>query len=185
MNRVEYLSKLKSLLHNLPQGELDDILSDYHEHFEIGLSKGKTEAEISKELGDPLEIARNYGFTEEDNKSYNTNNDNGLRRFIIAALLIMFNLTFVVGPAFGLAGFLIGAFILAISFGFIGIALILGSPFIFLSANLGIHIIVSISFGIGFIGLGILSTIFLIFITKKIVQLVAKYINWNIDLINK
>lgn len=186
MNRVEYLNKLKSLLHNLPQAELDDILSDYHEHFEIGLSKGKTEMEISKELGDPLEVARSYGFEEEKNNNTQTsNNDNTARRIIMAILLITFNATFVLGPAFGLAGILIGAFILAISFGFVGVSLIIGSPFMLFANTFGLNIVTTLLFGIAFIGIGILSTVFLIFISKKIFELVKKYINWNIDFINK
>lgn len=60
MNREEYLKQLKAALKPLPEDELQDILYDYEEHFDIGLSKGKSEEEISAELGDPKEIAKNH-----------------------------------------------------------------------------------------------------------------------------
>ncbi|ABW17651.1 DUF4097 family beta strand repeat-containing protein [Alkaliphilus oremlandii] len=60
MNREEYLKQLKAALKSLPEDELQDILYDYEEHFDIGLSKGKSEKEISAELGDPKEIAKNH-----------------------------------------------------------------------------------------------------------------------------
>lgn len=60
MNREEYLKQLKAALKTLPEDELQDILYDYEEHFDIALSKGKSEEEISAELGDPKEVAKNH-----------------------------------------------------------------------------------------------------------------------------
>lgn len=56
----EYLQALGQALHKLSQAERDDILSDLREHFEIGLSQGKTEQQIAKELGEPEAIAKLY-----------------------------------------------------------------------------------------------------------------------------
>ncbi len=56
----EYLKALSRLLGRLDQSERDDILSDYREHFEVGLSLGKTEEMIAKELGEPESIAKLY-----------------------------------------------------------------------------------------------------------------------------
>ena len=56
----EYLQALSKALHKLSQEERDEILADLREHFEIGLSQGKTEGQIAKELGEPDAIARLY-----------------------------------------------------------------------------------------------------------------------------
>lgn len=56
----EFLTALDRALHGLMKEEREDILADYREHFEIGLSQGKTESQIMRELGDPDSIAKMY-----------------------------------------------------------------------------------------------------------------------------
>ncbi len=56
----EYLQALKKALGRLDEAERDDILADLREHFEIGLSQGKTEKQIAGELGEPESIAKLY-----------------------------------------------------------------------------------------------------------------------------
>ena len=53
MNRDEFIGILRNELSGIPKEEIEDILYDYEEHFEIGIHKGKTEEEIAKELGNP------------------------------------------------------------------------------------------------------------------------------------
>jgi len=60
MTREEYLATLKSALRSLPETDVADIAQDFEEHFTIGLSQGKTEHEISAELGDPATVAATY-----------------------------------------------------------------------------------------------------------------------------
>jgi len=60
MTREEYLATLKSALQSLPETDVADIARDFDEHFSIGLSQGKTEHEISAELGDPVTVAGTY-----------------------------------------------------------------------------------------------------------------------------
>lgn len=60
MNKKEYLDLLRYYLRDLPTLVVDDIIYDYSEHFSIGMEKGKTQEEISKELGSPDVIAREY-----------------------------------------------------------------------------------------------------------------------------
>lgn len=50
MNKAEFIGNLRHELKGIPENEIDDILYDYEEHFQIGLSKGKTEEEIAMEL---------------------------------------------------------------------------------------------------------------------------------------
>lgn len=60
MTRQEYLSAIRKELSSLSESEVNDIIRDFDEHFEVGLSQGKTEHEISAELGDPVSVARTY-----------------------------------------------------------------------------------------------------------------------------
>lgn len=60
MTREEYLAALKGALHTLPASDISDICGDFEEHFSIGLSQGKSEHEISAELGDPITVAGTY-----------------------------------------------------------------------------------------------------------------------------
>jgi len=60
MTREEYLATLKRALHSLPETDISDIARDFEEHFSVGLSQGKTEHEISAELGDPATVANTY-----------------------------------------------------------------------------------------------------------------------------
>jgi len=51
MNKLEYLSALEKALKNYPSNYRDDITSVIEEHFEYGISNGKSEEEIASQLG--------------------------------------------------------------------------------------------------------------------------------------
>lgn len=57
MNKSNFIEKLTDMLYPLPANERDDILADYHEHFQQGADEGRSEEEIASALGDPSEIA--------------------------------------------------------------------------------------------------------------------------------
>ncbi|MBN2879158.1 MAG: DUF1700 domain-containing protein [Clostridia bacterium] len=61
MNKEQYLSKLKKML---PTDESNEIINDFEEHFATGMAEGKTEQEIIESLGDPVDIAKEYGYDE-------------------------------------------------------------------------------------------------------------------------
>lgn len=188
MNRKEYLELLKMSLQHLPLDELTDILSDYEEHFDIGISKGKSEEEISGELGHPKEVASNYKTTYKpsfDGSSYNVNTNDNTRRVLIILLLVFFNLIIVLGPFMGLVGLFIGLYGASIAFVISGIALLFGTPFMFFTPIPAPHMLTSISFGIALGGLGILGIILSIYLTKLFYGLIVKYIKWNLELINR
>lgn len=184
MNQDDFLAQLRENLYGLPKEEIHDIVQDYKEHFQIGLSKGKSEEEISKELGEPKVIAGGF-INPSDNQKYRENrgNDSG-RRIVVFALLVLFNLIIVVGPYFGLVGLLIGFFGLGIGSFFGGIGLLIGSPFVFLGGIEQFHFLTIMSFSIGFTALGILIVLLGVFLAKLLYKLTVKYIKWNIDIIN-
>lgn len=56
----EFLARLERCLKHMDAQEKQDILQDYREHFEIGISSGKSEAQIARELGEPEQLARMF-----------------------------------------------------------------------------------------------------------------------------
>lgn len=103
----------------------------------------------------------------------------------MAILLIAFNLIIVLGPYIGILGLLLGVYGISLGFTIGGTILFFGFPISIFTPVSTPHILTSISFGIGLIGLGILGIILGVYLTKGIYKLTLKYINWNIDLINK
>lgn len=189
MSRKEYLDRLRICLQGLPLDEIQDILSDYEEHFDIGVSKGKSEEEISRELGDPREIANNYRTTYKPNyngTNYNMNSSNdNIRKLLITLLLIGFNLIVVLAPFMTLIGLLIGSYGISFSFILGGIVIFFGFPIAIFTPIPSPHILTSMSFGIGLLALGALGIILSIYLTKGFYKLVVKYIQWNVEVINK
>lgn len=183
MTKTAYMDKLKAYLHSLPSDELEDILSDYDEHFEVGLSKGKTAEEISKELGDPYDISRNYiNASSITNVAVTTSNNQGI---LIILLLAAFNIVIVIGPYISIVGLLIGMYITGVSFIFGGIALMLGNAFNFIGIISQPHILTSLGFGIGLSSLGVLTLILGIYLSKLLISLTKRYISWNIEIVNR
>lgn len=62
MTRKEFMASLSQYLAPLPisDEERTDILSDYEEHFRVGMENGKTESEIAASLGSPYDVASQY-----------------------------------------------------------------------------------------------------------------------------
>ncbi len=190
MTRNEYLSKLKSYLSSLREGELREILLDYEEHFNIGRDKGKTDDEISSELGSPREVADSILSTlktDGNNKSATsqerTSNDS-TRRFLVFLLLLGLNIVFVLGPVVAIMGMIVGIFGAGIGFVVGGIGLVFGAPFASFVSGFVPGILTSISFGIGLSALGALVFILGIVVSKLFYRIMSMYIEWNRRIIN-
>ncbi len=56
----EFLSALEKALSGMGAKQKSDILSDYKEHFSLGLAAGKTQEDIARALGDPAQLAKMY-----------------------------------------------------------------------------------------------------------------------------
>ena len=190
MNKERFIEILKSSLGNLPQDEIDDILYDYNEHFEIGINNGKTEEEICKELGDPKAIAKSYRASMALEKAEEYPSAKNLTSAVLAAIALgFFNIVIVIGPFIGIIGVIIGLFAVSISIFISGIAAIL-SPLISIFApayihTMGINSFAIIFFGIGLAALGLLMFIGLSYLSKYLYKLTVKYLNWNINIIKK
>ncbi len=60
MNKTEYLAKLTNELGHMPYGDVKDIIQSMEEHFDEGVSEGRSEEEIAESLGDPKELAAEF-----------------------------------------------------------------------------------------------------------------------------
>ena len=58
MDKKNFMEKIKKNLKSLPAKEIEDILNDLEEYFEVGKERGRTEEEIANSLGDPKILAR-------------------------------------------------------------------------------------------------------------------------------
>lgn len=60
MNKADFLNELYAYLSPLPKKERLEIISDFREHFREGAADSKSEEQICRELGSPLECAAQY-----------------------------------------------------------------------------------------------------------------------------
>ena len=157
MNKQEFLAILRANLYGMDSNTVNDILYDYEEHFRIGLENNKTEEEISKALGNPVQIANAYKADNFIKKAEISPRPYNMFKAILAGIgLGLFNLAFVVGLYSGIIGIVIG----------------LGKLACFIS-------------GIGLLSLGLLLLILTVFISKLILQVTISYIKANVELVKK
>ncbi|WP_422484651.1 DUF1700 domain-containing protein [Gudongella sp. DL1XJH-153] len=190
VNSPEYLKRLRSYLAELSESELREVLLDYEEHFNIGRDKGKTDDEISAELGSPKEVAESILSTIGPEEKANPNTatakpaDDGVKRFLIILLLLGLNIVFLAGPAVAVLGVIVGIFGAGIGFVVGGVGLMIGAPFTSFMAGFVPGMLTSLAFGIGLSALGALVFIFGIYLSKLFYRLASMYIEWNKKVIN-
>ena len=185
MNKSEFLKQLSSSLGNIPNSEKKDIISEYETHFISGKQDGKSEEEISKNLGNPKTIAKElnvtYAISNADNKRSLKN--------IITAIFSAMSLSFV-----NLI-FIIIAFFLLLLLLPILLALIIATPLLLISPILlivvgfikgfhQIHFSDVYSVFVGFfIGLTIAGVSY--YAIKHLYSLLVKYLKWNLAILQR
>jgi uncharacterized membrane protein len=196
MNKQEFLYKLEGLLQDFPEGERKEILYDYEEHFRIGIEDGKSEERISKELGDPRYIVKQYNRSEgtrsniyEDSNIFNSNiygrnpQTSAFRTVIVGIFLFFLNLS--------LIGVFIGAYATVVSFFIASFAIFLASLIFLVSpiapwlVSLPIHVpyLSMVLYAIGLASLGALLFIGSYYSGKFVYNLTINYYKFNIRLI--
>ncbi|MCY3025320.1 DUF1700 domain-containing protein [Aerococcus loyolae] len=113
MKKEEFIDLLRFYLHKLPNSVINDILSDYQEHFQIALNQGKSEEEICQELGSPKQIAKEYlanerVFIDERPQPQQEPTSHKTRRNLLIALLVIVCLPLILGALLGLGGGVLG-----------------------------------------------------------------------------
>ena len=169
MNKTEYLNRLSNELGHMPYGDVKDIMQSIEEHFDLGVSEGRSEEDIAASLGDPKELANEFKDGAKFNqimkrrKKVDGGRDGTGRIFVV-----VFNIFVGVGMWLVLLAAIIAALcILGVDLGIIGVivaSMIMGKiteflvPFIFLLLTLicvAIFLVILLILGIKYYGKGL------------------------------
>lgn len=182
MKKKDFLKELKSNLKKLEKKEIEEIISDYNEHFDIGTSEGRSEIEISKSLGNPKKLAKQLVANHYVKKAKEKKTIKNVLRAIFAVLtLSFFNLVFVLAPTLAIFGVLIALGVTAITLTLVGIiapiTVLLGIFQMGTTILGGTLVLISIA------TFGILLLIGVYYLTKLFAKLILKYLKFNLKFI--
>jgi len=184
----EYTRILRGRLEGtLPGEELNDIISDYSDHFRIGKSDGRSEEELYRSLGSPEDVAREIRATHLVKKAEDDKTCGNIFHAVLATLgLGLFNLVFVLVPFIILVLLLLVVFVVGILFTVLGpVALvysllqILGIP----AFAIWQSPVAGVFFSIGITTLGLLFVIGDYYLARFFYHIGIRYLKWNIGVI--
>jgi uncharacterized membrane protein len=188
-NEQEYIRILKGrLAGTLPNDELDDLISDYSEHFRIGKANGRSEEELFRSLGSPEDVAREIRATHLVKKAECQKTCGNLFHAVFATIgLGLFNLVFVLLPFILLIIMLLVVFIVGIMFTICGpvafvysVLQILGLP----AFAIWQSPVAGAFFAIGLTTLGLLLVIGDYYLARFFYHIGIRYLKWNIGVIS-
>ena len=194
IEKNNFLKVLREHLIGMDEETKKEILYDYEEHFNIGTSKGQSEEEIIKRLGNPKIIASHYRFEKAIKRAENKLTVSNVLKAILAGIgLSLFNLIFVLGFYLGIVATI---FALTISFVATGIAGLAGMVEALLPFELswfhtpfGIETLgnraITFIIGLGVVILSSLLFLFFIKLGKLVYEYTIKYLNANLEIIKK
>lgn len=194
MNKEEYINKLTKLVKKLPKEDREDIISDYEEHFRIGVENGRSEEDISKALGNPEIVAKQIKAEYMIKKAEDRPSAGTILEAIMAVTALgLFNMVFVAIPALGIGTILLSLVVIGFVVIFMGILTML-SPllqpifpqYIHLPVNAGIvGTLVMIVGGIVLTVLGTFLVIIMAYVAKWFYNLAIKYLKSNLRVIKE
>lgn len=184
MKKKDFLKQLRQHLKHLQKEELDEVLADYEEHIDIGVSEGRSEKEVIKTLGTPKTIAKHVTAYTHLKKAKEERTTGNILRAVVSTIGIgFFNIIFVLGPFLAIIGVLIGFFGVGASLfvgglvGFFGLLINAFEP--------GIPMNAAIMFMIALISGGGLVLIGSYYLAKLFAILTLKYLKLNIKVVKK
>jgi uncharacterized membrane protein len=188
MNEQEFIRVLKNRLEGtLPEDELDDIVSDYSEHFTIGKANGRTEEELWRSLGSPEDVAREIRVMHLVKKAEDVRSCKNIFHAVIATLgLGLFNLVFVLVPFILLVVMLLVVFIIGIIVAFSGLVGFFSSLLQILgfsAYSLWFSPAAGVFFSIGMTSTGLLLVIGDYYLGRLFYHIGIRYLKWNIRVI--
>jgi uncharacterized membrane protein len=187
-NEQEFIRIIKDRLGGtLPEDELEDIISDYSEHFRMGKANGRTDEELWRSLGSPDDIARELKAMHLVKKAESMKSCGNIFHAVIATVgLGLFNLVFVLAPFLLILAML---FVIAL----LGALFTIFGPAAFVYSVLQLAGIPAFAIWLNpvaglFISIGITTTglLFIIgdyYLTRLLYRIGIKYLKWNIGVI--
>src|SRR5690625_4800481 len=170
MTKSEFLANLRLHLHGLPGDEIDSIIQDYEQYFNEKEKSGMSETGILTELPSPEQVASTI---KKERKQFRQQEKSSAGKVIIAIALIFFNITFVLGPALGIGGAIIGLYVAAIS-------LIISPLLVVVKFIIGDRLLFELFLSFVFSGIGLLLLPLLVKGSSFYVQTIERYTRWNI-----
>ena len=192
MSRDQFLSDLKRSLGAIQESEKLDILSDYEEHFRMGLAEGKSEEQIADSLGNPRILGKSYtidSLLEEPKAGGGVTAASVLRAVFASISLTFFNVIVVLGPFLGLVAVMVALWASAVSLPLSGIAIVLAPaaalivPGFFSLA--GMSPVFLVFAGIGTAALGVLAVIGMWKLSRLFVLVIASYVKFNLRIVTR
>ncbi|MCR8658748.1 DUF1700 domain-containing protein [Paenibacillus endoradicis] len=179
MNKDQFLTILRKELKSMPIKEQNELLEDYETHFAFGVQAGKTEEEISLELGNPLELA------QEAREEYLRNPPSKIKKSESATRTVFA---------------IIGLFFLNFVFAVVPLALSIWVTWLSLSLSAAIMVIAPVLVLFNFTitsqfipgqlfaalaisGLGLLLCAACIYLGKMLLSITKSYYHWNVRVI--
>ena len=188
MTQAQYMTRLEELLKRMPHERRAEILRDIAEHFSEGVLQGKSEQELSAQLGGPELLAREYRAMDAAQRAEEKVSIGNIMRVIWAGIgMGMLNLILALPIALALFGvwlaFTVVGIALPLAGAVAGLAILVNFivplPFILVSypwASL---------FGCIFIAsLGSLIFIGMLWVSKRLYKAVIGYVRVNVSIIS-
>jgi uncharacterized membrane protein len=187
-NEQQYIRILRSRLEGtLPKDELDDIISDYSEHFTIGKANGRTDEELWRSLGSPEDVARELRVMHLVKKAEDDRSCRNIFHAVVATLgLGLFNLVFVLVPFIILVVMLLVIFILGVFITFSGLAAVVYSLLQILgfsTFSIWLSPLAGVFISIGMTTTGLLIVIGSYYLARFFSHVGIRYLKWNIRVI--
>nr|WP_263314404.1 DUF1700 domain-containing protein [Mammaliicoccus sp. Marseille-Q6498] len=180
MGKKEYLNTLNKYLKNISNVDREDILAEYETHFISGTEDGLSEEKISKELGNPKEIAKEINATLAIDRAESNNKVSNIWQAIISVMgLGILNFFVILIPIVVIISILFALITTTVS--------LLSSPIMLMVKgvlygfddlqSIDVYVILA-AFGLGLV----LFTITFV-LTKWFYKLFVKYLRWNISIV--
>ena len=180
MTKTDFMNQLRLNLYGLPSTEIEDIVRDQEEFIREAMAAGRSENEVLRSLGSPVDLAKNLKAEIKIEKAQEQKDFSGqLGGFFVAvgAVLVLapFNLIFVLGPLLLLMGLVFGGWTLAVALSsvffilfFIAFVLVIFSP-----AGFALHAALVFAFlSVALIGLALIGLMY--YVTKGLMNLVLR-----------
>ncbi|WP_243292472.1 DUF1700 domain-containing protein [Bacillus sp. FJAT-47783] len=180
MTKLEFMNRLEKLLNGIPEEEKQELLYDYEEHFRMEMESGKTEEEITKSLGKPEIIAKecktNYHL---ENATKNKSVTSLFRAIYTSIGLGFFNLVFLLGPFIAALGIIFSLYVVSLSLVLTPVAVISSYFFVDQTSEFFLNLFISI----GCLGLGLLTGVLAIKVSRIFITWFIKYVRSNLNMI--
>lgn len=189
MTKQEFLKTLRQELerHHVPN--VTDILADYEEHFDHGLSKNKSEEDIARGLGFPSTIAKAYKTENMINEIKNPTKgfQLGLVLSVIGRMIVIapFNFIVLFIPGMIIFGVVVFGWCMALTTAATGFMAFSILPTLVETSTNAWAWVTGLSGGLGLLGLALMMGMLMFVFSKYILLSLVSYLQWNIKFVTQ